>query len=80
MRQEPDRKQSKKTTFKTFKNGNFCQQEITPDRKSFLTQSKHIFCSNEMFLKVYDLFLFLGKKLDLILGVEYAGPAFSDIF
>ena len=33
-----------------------------------------------MFLKVYDLFLFLGKKLDLILVVEYAGPAFSDIF
>ena len=28
-----------------------------------------------MFLKAYDLFLFLGKKFDLILGVDYAGPA-----
>ena len=30
-----------------------------------------------MFLKAYDLFLFLGKKLDLILGVDYADPAFT---
>ena len=30
-----------------------------------------------MFLKVYDLFLFLWGKLDLILGVDYAGPAFA---
>ena len=30
-----------------------------------------------MFLNAYDLFLFLGKKLDLILGVDYAGPAFA---
>ena len=30
-----------------------------------------------MFLKAYDLFLFLGKKLDLILDVDYSGPAFA---
>ena len=30
-----------------------------------------------MFLKAYDLFLFLAKKLDLILGVDYAGSAFA---
>ena len=30
-----------------------------------------------MFLNAYDLFLFLGKELDLILGVDYAGPAFA---
>ena len=30
-----------------------------------------------MFLKAYDLFLFLAKKLDLILRVDYAGPAFA---
>ena len=29
MREEPSRKQSKKPTFKTFKNGNFWQQDIT---------------------------------------------------
>ena len=43
MREEQDRKQSKKLTFKTFKDGNFWQQSITPDRKPFITQSKHIF-------------------------------------
>ena len=30
-----------------------------------------------MFLKAYDLFLFVWKKLDLILGADYAGPAFA---
>ena len=30
-----------------------------------------------MFLKAYDPFLFLGKKLDLILVLDYAGPAFE---
>ena len=29
-----------------------------------------------MFLKAYDVFLISGKKLNLILGVDYAGPAF----
>ena len=43
MREEPDRKQSKKRRFKTFKNGNFWQQDITPDGKSFITESKPIF-------------------------------------
>ena len=43
MNEETDRKQSKKLTFKTFKNGNFWQQNIIPDRKSFITQSKYIF-------------------------------------
>ena len=43
IREERDRKQSKKLTFKTFKDGTFWQQDITPDRKSFVTQSKHIF-------------------------------------
>ena len=43
MREEPDRKESKKLTFKTFKNGQFWQQNITPHRKCFLTQSKHMF-------------------------------------
>ena len=28
-----------------------------------------------MFLKAYDLFLFLGGKM--ILGVDYAGPVFA---
>ena len=42
MREEPDRKESKKLTFKTFKNGQFWQQNITPHRKCFLTQSKHV--------------------------------------
>ena len=27
-----------------------------------------------MFLEGYELFLFLGNKLDLILGVDYAHP------
>ena len=66
-----------KVTFKIFKNGNFWKQGVSPDRKSFITQSKHIFWSNEMFFKAYDLFLFLGEKLDLILGGDYAGPAFA---
>ena len=74
MNEETDRKQSKKTSFKSFKNGNFWQQNIIPDRKSFITQSKYIFWSNEMFLEGYELFLFLGNKLDLILGVDYAHP------
>ena len=30
-----------------------------------------------MFLKAYDMFLFLGKRMDLILDVDYAGPAFA---
>ena len=30
-----------------------------------------------MFLKAYDLFLFLENKLDLILVLDYAGPAFA---
>ena len=30
-----------------------------------------------MFLKAYDMFLFLGKKMDLILDVDHAGPAFA---
>ena len=30
-----------------------------------------------MFLNAYDLFLCLGEKLDLILNVDYAGPAFA---
>ena len=71
-RQETKRKRR----FKTFKNGNFWQQDITPDGKSFITESKPIFWSNEMFLKAYDLFLFLGKNW-IWLGVNYAGPAFS---
>ena len=29
-----------------------------------------------MFLNTCDLFLFLGKKLDLILGVDYAGLSY----
>ena len=42
--------------------GPFWQQNITPDRKLFITQPKYIiFWSNEKLLKVYDLFLFLGK-------------------
>ena len=71
-RQETKRKRR----FKTFKNGNFWQQDITPDGKSFITESKPIFWSNEMFLKAYDLFLFLGKNW-IWLGVNYGGPAFS---
>ena len=70
-------KQREKTTFKTFKNDHFWKQNITPYRKSFITQSKHIFSSNEKFLKACDLSLFLGKKLDLILGVDHGGPAFA---
>ena len=50
MSEEPGRKQSKKLTFKTLKNANFWQQDITSDRKSFT------------FLKAYDLFLFLRKN------------------
>ena len=42
MREETEMNKSKKLTFKTFKNGNFWQQDMTPDRKSFTTQSKHI--------------------------------------
>ena len=42
MREEPDRKQNKKLTFKTFKNDNFRQQGITLDRKSFITEPKHM--------------------------------------
>ena len=30
-----------------------------------------------MFLKAYDLFLFFGGKKELILGVDYAGPAYA---
>ena len=57
--------------------GPFWQQNITPDRKSFIIQSKDIiFWSNEKFLKAHDLLLFLGKKLDLILCVDHAGPDF----
>ena len=41
MTKEPDRKQRKKITFKTFKNGAFWQQNIIPDKKSFITQSKY---------------------------------------
>ena len=33
---------AKKLTFKTFKNGEFWQQNIAPDKKSFITQLKHI--------------------------------------
>ena len=29
-----------------------------------------------MLLKAYDIFLFLGRKSDLILVLDYAGPAF----
>ena len=29
-----------------------------------------------MFLKAYNLFSFLGKKLNSILGADYVGPAF----
>ena len=43
MKEEPDSKQSKILTLKTFSNGNFWQQDITPDRKSIITQSKYIF-------------------------------------
>ena len=43
MREEPDRKKSKKRRFKTFKNGNFWQQDITPNGKSFIIESKPIF-------------------------------------
>ena len=77
MKEEPDSKQSKILTLKTFSNGNFWQQDITPDRKSIITQSKYIFWPNEMFWKSYDLFLFLGEKKKLILVVDYAGPAFA---
>ena len=76
MREEWDRIQSKKLTFETFKDHNFWQQDIIPDRKPFITQSKHIFWSNEMFLKANDQFLFLGKQLILILGVDCASSAF----
>ena len=41
MRQDTEKK--KTPPFTTFKNGNFWQQDITPDRKSFITKSKHIF-------------------------------------
>ena len=37
--------------------GHFWQQNTTPDRKSFITQSKHI-----IFLKAYDLLLFLWEN------------------
>ena len=40
----------------------FWQQNTTPDTKLFITQSKHIFWSNEKLLKAYDLFLFLWKN------------------
>ena len=30
-----------------------------------------------MFLKVYDSLLFLVGKFDLVLDVDYAGPAFA---
>ena len=50
---------------------------MTPDRKSFITQSKQMFQSNEMLLKAYSLFLFLRKQLDFLRGVDYAGPAFA---
>ena len=41
----------------------FWQQNTTPDRKLFITQSGHIiFWSNGKFLKAYDLFLFLRKN------------------
>ena len=30
-----------------------------------------------MFLKAYNLFLFLRKKMDFLWGVDYAGPAFA---
>ena len=36
-------KTKRKRRFKTFKNGNFWQQDITPDGKSFITESKPIF-------------------------------------
>ena len=57
--------------------GPFCQQNITPDRKLFVTQSKHIiFWSNKKFFKAYDL-LISEEKLSLILGMNRAGSALA---
>ena len=76
MREKQDRKQSNKLTSQAFKNSNFWKQDITPDGKSFITHSEHMFWSNEMFLKANDIFLFLGKELALIWDVDYAGSVF----
>ena len=54
--------------------GPFWQQNITPDRKSFIIQPKHIvFWSNKKFLKAHDLLLLLGG-----IGLDFVcGPCWS---
>ena len=51
-------------------NGQFWQQNIIQDRKSFITQSKlMIFWQNKKFLKAYDLLLLSpGKQIELNFG------------
>ena len=53
-------------------NDPFLTENISEDRKRFITQSKHILIKKKHFLKADDLFLlFLPKKFFFILGVVH---------